>query len=94
MHSQSDPSGGCPGCVKALTRRRALQLASNGFGYLAFSAMAAGNTPVASVERSKPHFTPKAKNVIFLFMPGRRLPHGELRSQTQAGRSRRKTRQA
>jgi hypothetical protein len=43
-----------------MTRRELLKRASNGFGYLAFSAMAAG----------KPHFTPKAKNVILLFMPG------------------------
>jgi hypothetical protein len=48
-----------------MTRRKALQLASHGFGYLALSAMAAAETP-----RLKPHFTPKAKNVIFLFMPG------------------------
>jgi hypothetical protein len=70
MSSRSNPNGGCPGCAKTLTRRRALQLASNGFGYFAFSAMAAGDTPAPSVERAKPHFTPKAKNVIFLFMPG------------------------
>ena len=70
MHSQSNPTDGCPGCAKALTRRRALQLASNGFGYLAFSAMAGGSAPLFGAERSKPHFTPQAKNVIFLFMPG------------------------
>ena len=69
MRSQSSPSDGCPGCAKAITRRRALQLASNGFGYLAFSALAAGDTPRAR-SALKPHFTPKAKNVIFLFMPG------------------------
>jgi hypothetical protein len=70
MASQSGPSDTCPGCATAITRRKALQLASNGFGYLAFSAIAAGNTPGAQVQRSRPHFTPKAKNVIFLFMPG------------------------
>lgn len=48
----------------AFSRRTALKLASNGFGYLAFSAIAGAAKPVG------PHFTPKAKNVIFLFMPG------------------------
>lgn len=42
-----------------MTRRDALRLASNGFGYLAFSGLAA-----------KPHHPARAKNVIFLFMPG------------------------
>jgi hypothetical protein len=49
----------------ALSRRTALKLASNGFGYLAFSALAG-----AAPKPAGPHFTPKAKNVIFLFMPG------------------------
>jgi len=40
-----------------------MQIASNGFGYLAFSALAAQEMP-------RTHFAPKAKNVIFLFMPG------------------------
>jgi hypothetical protein len=70
MRSHSSPSDGCPGCARAITRRKALQIASNGFGYLAFSAMAAGDNPLAGAEALKPHFTPKAKNVIFLFMPG------------------------
>ena len=42
-----------------MTRRRLLQSASNGFGYLAWQALAAQ-------QPSKP----KAKNVIFCFMPG------------------------
>ena len=42
-----------------ITRRQLLQRASNGFGYLAFQALAA-----------QPHRIPKAKNVIFCFMPG------------------------
>ena len=52
-----------PGCATPLTRRSLLRLASNGFGYLALSAMAA-----AAYESLTPF--PKAKNVIFLFMPG------------------------
>jgi len=42
-----------------MTRRRLLQTASNGFGYLAWQALAA-----------QPRLTAKAKNVIFCFMPG------------------------
>ncbi|MBI2688495.1 MAG: DUF1501 domain-containing protein [Acidobacteria bacterium] len=42
-----------------LTRRRILQRASNGFGYLAFQALAAA-----------PALKQRAKNVIFCFMPG------------------------
>src|SRR5688572_28360292 len=68
MGIRSNQAGGCPGCAGAVTRRKALQFASHGFGYLAFSAMAAANP--ATVGRAKPHFTPRAKNVIFLFMPG------------------------
>lgn len=44
-----------------MTRRQILQQASNGFGFLAWSTLAA--------ERG-PHHLPKAKNVIFCFMPG------------------------
>jgi hypothetical protein len=47
-----------------MRRRDALRIASNGFGYLAFSALASG------APKSGPHFPAKAKNVIFLFMPG------------------------
>lgn len=42
-----------------MTRRQILQRASNGFGYLAFQALAAQSAARA-----------KAKNVIFCFMPG------------------------
>ena len=42
-----------------MNRRRLLQTASNGFGYLAWQALAA-----------QPAIKPKAKNVIFCFMPG------------------------
>ena len=43
-----------------MTRRQALQSASLGFGYTAFASLLAG----------RPHFPPRAKNVIFCFMPG------------------------
>ncbi len=60
---------GCPGCMAAMTRRDALKLASNGFGYLSFSALAAGDA-LAAKRSPQPHFAPKATNVILLFMPG------------------------
>ena len=62
-------NAGCPGNVRAMTRRDALKLASNGFGYLSFSALAAAEARADSRLR-QPHFRPKATNVIFLFMPG------------------------
>ena len=62
-------SDGCPGSVRAMTRREALRLASNGFGYLSFAALAAGAAPKPHLA-PKPHFAPKATNIIFLFMPG------------------------
>ena len=54
------------------SRRRALLSTGCGFGYLAFTAMA---TEVAVGAEGKPlsrepHFTPKAKRVIFLCMRG------------------------
>ena len=60
---------GCPGCMAAMTRRDVLKLASNGFGYLSFSALAAGEA-LAAKRSPQPHFAPKATNVILLFMPG------------------------
>ena len=52
--------------LESSTRRRFLQTASNGFGLLAFSALAAregGATPATQ-------FPATADNIIFLFMPG------------------------
>jgi hypothetical protein len=48
-----------------LTRREALKTAACGFGYLALSGLAS-----AQAAAKKPHFTPRAKRVIFLFMQG------------------------
>ena len=50
------------------TRRELLKTASNGFGYVALSALLADRSYAAP--SPNPHFPPKAKNVIFLFMPG------------------------
>ena len=63
--------GECPGCVGVLpTRRDVLKIASNGFGMLALSALMADEAYAGLAHHQGPHFTPKAKNIIFLFMPG------------------------
>jgi hypothetical protein len=51
--------------VLPMNRREALKTAACGFGYLAFAGMS-GQAALASV----PHFKPRAKRVIFLFMQG------------------------
>ncbi len=60
----------CTGCAadSALSRRDALRLASNGFGFLSFAALTAEGA--VAPHKPGPHFAPKAKNVVFLFMPG------------------------
>ena len=53
----------CPGCeTNALSRREFLQRSGMGFGWLAFAGLAKAET--------LPHFAPRAKHVIFLFMDG------------------------
>jgi hypothetical protein len=59
-----------------LSRRQALKTAGAGFGYLALAgllgrttARAATNEPGPLAPR-RPHFTPRAKRIIFLFMEG------------------------
>jgi hypothetical protein len=55
------------------SRREFLQLAGSGFGAMAFSALLADEaraTPTNPLVAKAPHFTPKAKAVIFLFMEG------------------------
>ena len=52
-----------------LTRRDVLRRCSTGFGYLALSGLLAA--PVrGAVRPPAPHFRPRAKNVIFLYMSG------------------------
>ncbi len=53
------------------TRREALQSAACGFGYLALAGMAGQSAGAANpLAIKRPHFAPKAKRVIFLFMQG------------------------
>lgn len=55
-----------------LTRRQSLQTLSSGFGYLAFSALStmAAEKAANPLSPRQPHFTPRAKRVIFLAMQG------------------------
>ncbi|MBL9160359.1 MAG: DUF1501 domain-containing protein [Verrucomicrobiales bacterium] len=55
-----------------LTRRQSLQTLSSGFGYLAFSALStmAAEKAANPLAPRQPHFTPRAKRVIFLSMQG------------------------
>ncbi len=55
-----------------LSRRQALKSVSSGFGYLAFAALAAeqARAQTSPLAPKSPHFTPRAKNVIFLSMRG------------------------
>ncbi|QDU92318.1 DUF1501 domain-containing protein [Lignipirellula cremea] len=52
-----------------LSRRQALQGSAAGFGYLAFSALQQ-QTQAANGTKPAPHFAPKVKRVIFMFMEG------------------------
>ena len=53
------------------SRRQLLQSAACGFGGLALSGMVAGMARGASpLAVRAPHFAPRAKRVIFLFMAG------------------------
>ena len=57
---------------RQLSRRALLAGAANGFGALALRALAspsAANTPASLAPRT-PHFVPRARSVIFLFMEG------------------------
>ena len=55
-----------------LSRRQTLQAASNGFAYLAFSALStlAAEKSTNRLAPVPPHFTPRAKRIIFLAMQG------------------------
>jgi hypothetical protein len=58
-----------------INRRELLRRASNGFGALALTALLgrkslAKDHPGSPIEPKAPHFQPRARNVIFLFMEG------------------------
>jgi hypothetical protein len=57
------------------SRREVLRTASCGFGYLAFAGLCAAadnqsSDPDHPLAAKKPHFTPRAKRVIFMYMGG------------------------
>lgn len=59
--------------IPHISRRQALKTASAGFGYLALAGMfghAAEKSGPKPLAPKAPHFTPKAKRIIFLFMQG------------------------
>ena len=65
----------CPGRrTLPTTRREMLAASAGGFGLVALAGLFGENVvagPQANrVSLPKPHFAPKAKNVIFLFMDG------------------------
>ena len=64
----------CPGAITSaagLSRRQFLQRAGHGFGGVALAQMLAADQPVPSgAARFQPHFRPRAKRCIFLFMVG------------------------
>ena len=71
MAKKKNNHSGCPGYLRTpLTRREALKVASNGFGMLALSALMADETYAGLANHKGPHFAPKAKNIVFLYMPG------------------------
>jgi hypothetical protein len=73
-HGNESSSCSCPGSLpRPVSRREMLQTSANGFGMLALSALMADRAyadSVPSVVAAQPHFTPRAKRVIFLFMDG------------------------
>ena len=61
----------CPGyATSPMTRREMLTYASSGFGMLALSSLMAEDSYAGLSASTGPHFAPKAKNIIFCYMPG------------------------
>ena len=59
--------------MTGLSRRQMLRLVGNGFGALALTSLLSEQAAAASANplaAKPPHFPPRAKRVIFLFMPG------------------------
>ncbi|MCI0360217.1 MAG: DUF1501 domain-containing protein [Planctomycetaceae bacterium] len=71
MHN---PANRCPGRMAAsLSRRQLLASSASGFGLVALAGLLsqeAKAAPVGASARPRPHFPPRAKNVIFCFMDG------------------------
>ena len=90
-------SNDCPQCDPhlrtAVTRRDVLVRAAHGFGSIALASLLPA--PASAVQRvnalaaKAPHFAPKAKSVIFLFMVGAPEPYRHFRSEAGARKIRR-----
>ena len=60
-----------PETFPAVSRRQLLKTAACGFGYLALADLCAGAATTGNTQGTRPpHFKPRAKRVIFLFMQG------------------------
>ena len=60
----------CPGRVPTtISRRELLKTSANGFGMMALSSLLS-DPSYADVALPQPHFSPRAKNVIFCFLDG------------------------
>ena len=71
MGAKKQQRAPCPGYLEApMSRRQMLTYASNGFGLLAASTLMADDAYAGLAEQRGPHFAPKAKNIIFCYMPG------------------------
>ena len=53
-----------------LSRRQALKRAACGFGYLAFAGLLGRYASASELAQKTPHFNPRAKRVVFIFMQG------------------------
>src|SRR5215831_6073827 len=66
----------CHQFIQTTTRRDMLRASAGGFGQLVLTALAAQGTRAASGPAARalslpaPHFTPRARRIIFLFMWG------------------------
>src|SRR5262245_36966000 len=74
-HDLTSWMSSCPGRQPAsLSRRQMLATAANGFGLVALSGLLASDASAAiqGADQSlpRPHFAPRAKNIIFCFMDG------------------------
>ncbi|MBI2689780.1 MAG: DUF1501 domain-containing protein [Acidobacteria bacterium] len=56
--------------MSTLNRRSLLRAAGAGFGHLAFAGLAGAATAAKPLAAKEPHFAPKVKRIIFLFMEG------------------------
>src|SRR5687768_7768753 len=59
-----------PSLHRRISRREMLAASGAGFGAVALSGLLAGESSAEPLAAKTPHFAPRAKRVIFLFMHG------------------------